>query len=151
MIKLLLINGPNLNMLGLREPEIYGSTTLEDIEKNTKITAEKNNCQLMCFQSNHEGEIIDTIQSAKKTFDGIIINAGAYSHTSIAIHDALACIKIKKVEVHISNIYKREDFRHKSYLSDVCDGCIIGLGPIGYEFAVKYLADVLSKEKYMKL
>lgn len=123
-MKILVINGPNLNMLGIREPEIYGSFTLEDIEKELISYAAEldSNISLEFFQSNFEGEIVDKIQSALNCFDGIIINPAAYTHTSVAISDAVAAVGIKTVEVHLSNIYSREEFRHNSYIAPKCMG-----------------------------
>ena len=133
MKKILVINGPNLNLLGNREPEIYGSKTLTDIEKECK--AKFDNLELIFNQSNSESEIIEYIHSSKN-FSGLIINAGAFTHTSIAIHDALKAIKIPKVEVHISNIYSREEFRKKSFISPVVNGIIAGFGTDVYKLAI---------------
>jgi 3-dehydroquinate dehydratase-2 len=135
-MKILIINGPNLNLLGLREPEIYGAKTLADLESELENEFE-NKADLEFFQSNHEGEIISKIQGFRE--DGIVINAGAYTHTSIAILDVLTFAKsngVKIVEVHISNIYKREDFRRKSYISPVCEAVICGCGFQGYKYAI---------------
>ena len=143
-MNILLINGPNLNLLGTREPEIYGNKTLSDIEQELTITAESKGILLECFQSNHEGEIVDKIQDARKNFNGIIINAAAFTHTSVAIRDALEIFKKPIIELHISNIYRRENFRHKSLISDVVTGGIYGLGPEGYILAI------ISMEKMMK-
>jgi len=137
-LKILVINGPNLNMLGKREKGIYGDMTLDDI--NAKIVERSDGrCVLEFFQSNHEGEIIDMIQ--KTDADGIIINAGAYTHTSVAIRDALLSVSKEFVEVHLSNVYKREDFRHKSYLSDVAKGVIAGFGEKSYLLALDYFLE----------
>ncbi|MEC8265524.1 MAG: type II 3-dehydroquinate dehydratase [Pseudomonadota bacterium] len=133
MKKILVINGPNLNLLGNREPEIYGSKTLTDIEKECK--AKFDNLELIFNQSNSESEIIEYIHSSKN-FSGLIINAGAFTHTSIAIHDALKAIKIPKVEVHISNIYSREEFRKKSFISPAVNGIIAGFGTDVYKLAI---------------
>ena len=133
MKKILVINGPNLNLLGNREPEIYGSKTLTDIEKECK--AKFDNLELIFNQSNSESEIIDQIHNSKN-FSGLIINAGAFTHTSIAIHDALKIIKIPKVEVHISNIYSREEFRKKSFISPAVNGIIAGFGTDVYKLAI---------------
>lgn len=140
MKRVLIINGPNLNMLGEREPSIYGNTTYEDLVATVNKYCESKNIYVDIFQSNHEGEIIDRIHKSKD-YDGIVINAGAYTHTSIAIRDALASVNIPFVEVHISNVYKRETFRHKSMLSDLAVGVIAGLGIEGYLFAINYFAD----------
>ena len=134
-MKILLINGPNLNMLGTREPEKYGSTTLNDIENNMKLLATKYNCSLDCFQSNHEGELIDKIQSTKELYDGIIINAGGYTHTSVALRDAIASVNTPTVEVHMTNIHAREEFRHTSLLSAVCIAQVIGFKENSYKYA----------------
>lgn len=135
-LKILVVNGPNLNMLGKREPELYGSESLEDINTRLKTFGEKLNVNIETFQSNHEGEIVTEIQNAMGNFDGLIINPAAYTHTSVAIRDALLLLGFPVIEVHLSNIYKREDFRHKSYVSAVATGQIAGLGVQGYELAV---------------
>ena len=132
MKKILVINGPNLNLLGTREPEIYGRLTLNDIETQLKNKAEQLKVEIECFQSNCEGEIVDKIGLAKNKFDAIIINPAAYTHTSVAIRDAISAVDIATIEVHISNIYSREEFRHKSFISPVCIGQISGLGIDGY-------------------
>jgi len=137
-MKVLVINGPNLNMLGKRETSVYGSTTLEDIEKAVIKKARSLKVEVAFFQSNHEGELIDRIhQASAEKFDGIIINPGGYTHTSVALRDALLAVNIPFIEVHISNVAKREDFRHLSYFSDVAVGTIAGLGPIGYCLALE--------------
>ncbi|MBQ3834276.1 MAG: type II 3-dehydroquinate dehydratase [Elusimicrobia bacterium] len=138
MTNILVVNGPNLNMLGTREPEVYGKTTLKDIESEMKAVAEKNKIDIEFFQSNHEGDIVDKICSAKGTFNGIIINPAAYTHTSVAIRDAIAAVDIPAIEVHISNVYSREDFRHTSLIAPVCLGQIAGLGTKGYILALEY-------------
>lgn len=139
------LNGPNLNTLGLREPEIYGRTSLADIEKLVARHAKAAGASVLCLQSNIEGELVTWIQEARGMASGIIINAGAYSHTSIAIHDALAMLDIPIVEVHISNVYKREEFRHHSYISSVAKGLICGLGVQGYVLALDaILTDISS-------
>jgi len=145
MAKVLLINGPNLNLLGKREPEIYGSDTLADIEATVKSLAEKAGHELLCFQSNTEGAIVDRIQSAQtEGVAYIIINAGALTHTSIALQDVLAATAIPFIEVHISNVHAREAFRHHSYLSPLASGVIVGLGTHGYELAMEAVARQLS-------
>jgi 3-dehydroquinate dehydratase-2 len=138
---LLVLNGPNLNMLGLREPHLYGHTTLPALEADLAALAKTLNVGLSTFQSNHEGALVDRIQQARTDgTDFIIVNAGAYTHTSVAIRDALAGVRIAFVEVHVSNVYKREEFRHHSYLSDLAVGVVAGLGPAGYEAAVRFAA-----------
>lgn len=136
---LLLINGPNLNMLGTREPEVYGSTTLADIEQAAAAQAAAAGAALASFQSNHEGALIDRIQQARlEAVDAIVINPGGLTHTSVALRDALAAVDIPFVEVHISNIHKREAFRHHSYLSGIAVGVICGLGVEGYQAAIDF-------------
>ncbi len=134
----LVINGPNLNMLGAREPDQYGDMTLDEICRKIKAHAEQKGILVEFFQSNMEGELINRIQEAPARFSGIIINAGAYSHTSIAIRDAILSIPVPVIEVHISNIYNREGFRHHSYLAPVCAGSIVGFGYLSYIMALEY-------------
>ena len=136
MKKIIILNGPNLNLLGEREKNQYGNFTLKDIEKKCNEFADKNNIQLQFFQSNLEGEIVDKIQMSSKESNGLIINAGGYTHTSVAIHDALKIIKIPIIELHISNIYNREEFRHKSLISKLAKGVICGFGEDGYLMAL---------------
>ncbi|MGZ8290262.1 MAG: type II 3-dehydroquinate dehydratase [Telluria sp.] len=137
--KLLLLNGPNLNLLGTREPEVYGSATLADIENAASAQAGAAGAQLSSFQSNHEGALIDRIHAAKaEGVDMIVINPGGLTHTSVALRDALAGVAIPFVEVHISNIYQREEFRHHSFLSAVAQGTICGLGIEGYRLAIDF-------------
>tara|TARA_B100000963_G_C22311044_1_gene530059 strand:- start:219 stop:650 length:432 start_codon:yes stop_codon:yes gene_type:complete len=138
MNKVLIINGPNLNLLGQRETDIYGNKTLKEIEFECKEYFKNEEIELNFFQSNSESEIIDKLHISHD-FDGIIINAGAFTHTSIAIHDALKIIKVPKIEVHISNIYKREEFRKKSFISPVVDGIIAGFGTDVYQVAINSL------------
>lgn len=135
-----IINGPNLNLLGTREPEIYGTTTLADIEAMCEARAAAHGMQAVCFQSNDEGELVNTIQQARTQAAGLIINAGAYSHTSVAILDALQAVEAPIMEVHLSNIFAREEFRHHSYISGIAAGVICGLGAQGYEMAIDALA-----------
>ena len=144
-MNILLINGPNLNLLGTREPEIYGNKTLNDIEKDLTIVAEKKSINLEFFQSNHEGEIVDKIQDSVKSIHGILINAGAFTHTSISIRDALIGSKIPFVELHISNIFSREEFRKESFLTDKAIGIISGFGVTSYFLALEGIVDFLSR------
>lgn len=141
--RVLLLNGPNLNMLGTREPQTYGSQTLADIEADAVAAGEKLGLIVTCKQSNIEGELVTWIQQALGTQDAIIINPGAYSHTSVAIHDAIRAVGLPVVEVHLSNIYTREAFRHHSYVSPVALGVICGLGATGYRLALHALAEKL--------
>ena len=137
--KLLLLNGPNLNLLGTREPAVYGAATLTDIESAATAQAEAAGGSLSCFQSNHEGALIDRIHAAREEgIDAIVINPGGLTHTSVALRDALAAVAIPFIEVHISNIYQREEFRHHSYLSALARGTICGLGVDGYRFAIDF-------------
>ena len=145
MKKIIILNGPNLNLLGEREKSQYGSFTLKDIEKTCEEYAKKNNLEVSLFQSNIEGEIIEKIQNARNDQDGVIINAGGYTHTSVAIHDALKILKIPIIELHISNIYNREEFRHKSLISKVAKGIICGFGSNGYTMALDAMKNYLSK------
>ena len=143
-MNLLLINGPNLNLLGKREPSIYGSQSLEDVQKELLNFASKLDSKLQFFQSNSEGEMIDCIQKSVGLIDGILINAGAYTHTSIALRDALLGVETPYVEVHLSNIYAREEFRHKSFLSDKAVGLVCGFGPISYQLALQGIVSYLK-------
>ncbi len=137
--KLLLVNGPNLNLLGTREPEVYGSTTLADVEQAAVAQASAVGASLASFQSNHEGALIDRIHAARSEgVDAIVINPGGLTHTSVALRDALAGVAIPFVEVHVSNIHKREEFRHHSYLSGIAVGVICGLGVDGYRVAIDF-------------
>ena len=140
---LLLINGPNLNLVGKREPSIYGSQSLEDIQEELLKSAREIDAKLQFFQSNSEGEIIDCIHQSVGSIDGILINAGAYTHTSIAIRDALLGVAIPYVEVHLSNIYSREEFRHKSFLSDKALGLVCGFGSNSYQLALQGIISYL--------
>ena len=142
--KILVIHGPNLNMLGTREPDIYGHQTLEEINTALKAQADSLGFQIETFQSNHEGDIVDKIQQAHDSFDGIIINPAAYTHTSIAIRDALSLLNVPVVEIHISNIYRREPFRHTSMMSAIVTAQISGFGPHGYMLALEGLAQLLK-------
>ena len=138
-MKILIINGPNLNMLGIRQPEVYGYKTYSDLVSYCQEEGAKLNMEIKCFQSNHEGEIINEIQKAYKVFDGIVINAGAYTHYSIAIMDALKSVDIPTVEVHLSDIYQRESYRHVSYIKEASIKSIVGLGFEGYKLALETL------------
>ena len=145
MNKIIILNGPNLNLLGEREKEKYGNITLKDIENNCKEFAKQNDIDLSMFQSNVEGELVEEIQKARKEHQGLIINAGGYTHTSVAIHDALKILKIPIIELHITNIYNREEFRHKSLISKVAHGIICGFGTKGYIMALESMKDILKK------
>jgi len=147
LAKFLLLNGPNLNMLGQREVSIYGSTTLKDIENHLSDRASECNDIIDCFQSNHEGQIIDRLHAANNVYDGIIFNPGAFTHYSYAIRDAIASITVPTIEVHISNIHKREEFRHTSVLAAVTVGQIVGLGVYGYDLALLALQQISRGEK----
>lgn len=136
MIKILVIHGPNLNLLGKREPDIYGKVTINEINKKLKDLAKKQKVQLEIFQSNHEGEIVDKIGSAKDKFDSLLINPAAYTHTSVAIRDAILATNIPAVEVHLSNIYAREDFRHNSLIGPVAKGQVSGFGVDSYLYGL---------------
>ena len=142
---LLIVNGPNLNLVGKREPSIYGSQTLEDIQEELLTLASELDAKLKFFQSNSEGEMIDCIQSSVGSIDGILINAGAYTHTSIALRDALLGVAIPYVEVHLSNIYSREEFRHKSFLSDKALGLVCGFGANSYRLALQGIISFLKR------
>jgi len=142
---LLLINGPNLNLVGKREPSIYGAQTLEEIQEELFDLARGLDAKLKFFQSNSEGEMIDCIQNSIDSIDGILINAGAYTHTSIALRDALLGVAIPYVEVHLSNIYSREEFRHKSFLSDKALGLVCGFGPSSYQLALQGIVSYLKR------
>jgi 3-dehydroquinate dehydratase-2 len=143
-LKVLVIHGPNLNMLGKREPELYGKTTLDEINSELEKLGTTLGIFVETFQSNHEGAIVDKIQEAAANQKGIVINPAAFTHTSIAIRDALLSLDIPIIEIHISNIYKREPFRHKSLISDVADAQITGLGIKGYGIALKALAEMIQ-------
>ena len=139
MGKILVLNGPNLNLLGTREPEIYGSLTLEDINERLRRRAEAAGLDMECLQSNHEGVLVDAIQAAQGTMDYIILNAAAFTHYSIAIRDAIAAIDVPVIEVHLSNIHRREEFRHKSVIAPVVLGQIAGLGAESYMAALEII------------
>jgi len=145
MNNILLINGPNLNLLGNREPEIYGSKSLDDIEKDLSVIANESGYQLLSFQSNSESEIVDWIHENADSALFLIINPGAFTHTSISIRDAILGTNISFIEVHISNIFSREEFRKESYFSDIAEGVISGLGIEGYELALKAVLEIIKK------
>lgn len=140
---ILVINGPNLNLLGTREPEKYGTSTLADVEQLAAAACRGHGFAVECVQSNHEGVLLDAIHAARGSSAGIVINAGAFTHTSVALRDALAAVQLPAVEVHITNVHQREEFRHHSYLSPVCSAVIVGAGVFGYKLAIDYLAEVL--------
>jgi 3-dehydroquinate dehydratase-2 len=147
-LRILVINGPNLNMLGQRETDVYGTATLDDIQLLLTQLGKNLTVDLDTFQSNSEGDLIGRIQTAKKDgFDGILINPGAYGHTSIALRDALCAVALPFVEVHLSNIYAREEFRHQTYLSDVAAGVVIGFGAQSYLLGLRGLVEVLQQKK----
>lgn len=142
-----ILNGPNLNLLGKREPDIYGSETLDDIARRCKAKGETVGLSVDVRQTNIEGELVGWVQEARDKASGIVINAAAYTHTSVALHDALKACDLPVVEVHLSNIYKREPFRHNSFVSPVANGVICGFGGQGYEFALEALAALLHKRE----
>lgn len=139
MKNILVIHGPNLNLLGTREPEVYGALTLDDINQHLNAVAAELGVTLSCVQNNIEGELVNAIHAARGTVDAIIINPAAYTHTSVALRDALAGVAIPFVEVHLSNVYQRESFRHHSFFSEIAIGVISGLGAYGYEAALRFL------------
>ena len=141
---IIIINGPNINLLGDRDKSIYGSESYEDLIKNCKSEASKKNINIDYYQSNIEGELVTKIQESRKIYDGMIINAAAFTHTSVAIRDALSLFKKPCIELHISNIHKREEFRHKSLISDVVTGIICGLGTNGYILAINAMQELLK-------
>ena len=145
MFKIIILNGPNLNLLGEREKDKYGTYSLKDIEENCSKYADETGIKLSTFQSNIEGELVNQIQKSRNNQDGLIINAGEYTHTSVAIHDALKILKIPIIELHISNIYNREEFRHKSLISKVAKGVICGFGVDGYLMSLQAIKKILNK------
>jgi len=138
---ILLVNGPNLNLLGEREPEVYGATTLADVERMVREHCAARGVEVRAFQSNHEGALLDFIQEHRKAARGIVLNAGAFTHTSYALRDCLAAVRVPAVEVHVSNVHAREPFRHVSLVAPVCRGQIVGLGVRGYLLAATWLMD----------
>ncbi|MFY9397624.1 MAG: type II 3-dehydroquinate dehydratase [Desulfomonilia bacterium] len=148
MVKILMINGPNLNLLGTRETQVYGTTTLHEIEQNARRRAGELGMEIAVFQSNHEGAIIDRIHAARdEQVQGILINPGGYTHTSVAIRDALKGVGIPFIEVHLSNIYAREEFRSTSLISGIASGIITGLGPLGYLLAIEALHELITQAR----
>ncbi|MGK7894177.1 MAG: type II 3-dehydroquinate dehydratase [Xenococcus sp. (in: cyanobacteria)] len=145
-LNILVVHGPNLNLLGVREPQTYGSTTLDQIDQSLKQEAERLQVSLSCLQSNHEGALVDAIHQAQSQYQGIMINAGAYTHTSVAIRDALAGVAIPTVEVHLSNIYRREKFRHHSYIAEIAVGQISGFGAYSYILGLQALVNHLQSK-----
>lgn len=140
-MRIFVLNGPNLNTLGTRKPEVYGTETLADVDGRCARRAAEHGATVECFQTNHEGELVELIHRARTEADGIVINAGAYTHTSVAIHDALEYAQTPTVEVHISNVHRREAFRHHSYISPQATAVIAGAGTLGYELAIEFLVD----------
>jgi len=138
-MRVLILNGPNLQLLGTREPAVYGAMTLADIDARLHAVATELGVAIDCRQSNHEGQLVDWIGAARTTADGLVINPAAYTHTSVALRDAVAAVRLPTIEVHMSNVYAREDFRHHSYLAPVCLGQVAGLGADGYEWALRAL------------
>ncbi len=146
-MKTLILHGPNLNLLGMREPEIYGSLTLADINVKLVELAAEHHTELVCKQSNHEGDLVDALQDARSWADGVVFNPGAYTHTSIALRDAISAIGIPVVEVHLSNVYAREEFRHVSMISAVCKGKVVGFGWRSYALGLRALMEMLSDKE----
>ncbi len=147
MLHVLVLNGPNLNTLGTREPAVYGTVTLPQIQDMLEARGKELNTTITCFQSNHEGVLIDRIQEYAESIDGIIINPGAFTHYSLAVRDALAAVKAPTIEVHLSNIYAREEFRHHSVIAAICKGHIVGLGWRGYLLALEALVALIREQQ----
>jgi 3-dehydroquinate dehydratase-2 len=144
MMKILILHGPNLNLLGTREPEVYGSMSLEDINQKLIKLGEELGAEVKCSQSNHEGALIDALQDARMWANGVIFNPGGYTHTSVALRDAITAIGIPVIEVHLSNVYAREEFRHKSLISAVCKGKVLGFGWRSYTLGLRALVETLA-------
>ena len=144
-MRILFLNGPNLNLLGDREPNVYGSVTLADIEAKVRLRAKQLGAEIEFRQTNLEGELVTWIQQAKKQFDAVVLNAAAYTHTSVALRDAIAAVGIPTIEVHLSNIHAREEFRHKSLIAPVCRGQIVGFGGYSYVLAIEAAVNVIEK------
>ena len=144
-LRVLVVHGPNLNLLGTREPEIYGTTTLQEIDDRLAAEAKEYGAEIECFQSNHEGALVDRIQDAAGWADGILINAAALTHTSVALRDVLEAVRLPVVEVHLSNIHARETFRHHSHLSALAKGVVVGFGPESYVLGLRGLLDALAR------
>lgn len=144
-MRILFLNGPNLNLLGDREPNVYGSVTLADIEAKVRLRAKELGAEIEFRQTNLEGELVTWIQQAKKQFDAVVLNAAAYTHTSVALRDAIAAVGIPTIEVHLSNIHAREEFRHKSLIAPVCRGQIVGFGGYSYVLAIEAAVNVIEK------
>ena len=144
-MKILILHGPNLNLLGTREPEVYGSMTLDDINQKMIELGEELGAEVTCLQSNHEGALIDALQDARTWAGGVVFNPGGYTHTSIALRDAISAIQIPVIEAHISNVYAREEFRHISMISAVCKGKVVGFGWKSYELGLRGLIDLTTK------
>lgn len=143
-MKILILHGPNLNLLGTREPEVYGSMTLADINEKMITLGKELGAEVTCLQSNHEGALIDTLHDARMWATGVVFNPGGYTHTSVALRDAISAIQIPVIEVHLSNVYAREEFRHKSLLSAVCKGKVTGFGWRSYELGLRGLIDIIK-------
>jgi 3-dehydroquinate dehydratase-2 len=146
IMKILILHGPNLNLLGTREPEVYGSMTLDDINHKLIELGKEVGAEITCIQSNHEGALIDALHDARTSMDGVVFNPGGYTHTSIALRDAISAIQIPVVEVHLSNVYAREEFRHVSMISAVCKGKIVGLGWRSYTLGLRAVVDLVMEK-----